>query len=910
MAQALRSAKTGRGGVVLVEGRSGAGKSRLLDLAAAGAAELGLDVARGAADEVTRLVPLAPLSSALGDPGLLWTGEETGATDQRLLMLERLRGPLERRVALRPMLLTLDDTHWADPMTLLALRSMTRDLASYPLVWMLARTKDGGDDRLFDVLERDGASRIALPPLAGPAVVEIVRDLLRAEPEADVLALTGLADGNPFLLTELIRRLRGEGVFEIADGHVRTVPARLPRVQAVTLERLRELSPRTRHLLQVASVLGRTFAVQDLAEMLGEPTHRLLPMLDEAMSAGIVGSAGEELAFRHHLLWQAVTGTVPPAVGRALHRDAGEMLLKRGGPAVPAAAHLLRSAGPGDVFAVRGLDQAAREVLRTSPQTAAELAGRVLELSDQADPEWPERAATAVDALTLVGRLTEAAELARAAMRRASSAQTPRLRCALAYILLLSARPEEALAEAEDMLAGSDLPEPVRDIVEWTVLWGLLSLNDLDAGRRRAATVLTRRRWLGGTAPVGARLMLSRFAMADGRVADAFTHLREAVRISKDGGALPAQQPYAQLMLCLLHRAVRQPEEADLAVRAAEEEIEAAGLTVLAAHPALFRAGLHLATGRLDDAADEARAAMTTAEELGIRLFIRMGLSMLALTAVRRGDVDAAVKHMRKHRSEGPANGMLFGLPWHQWVDALVTEAQGDRERAVEVLRATYTDARERRWAVGTAPLTPAWLTRLALDTGNVPYARAVVATAERLAGDNPGFPSLAAAAAHARGLLGRDPDALTGVVAALPQPWDRASCAEDAGVLLAADPGARDQAVAWLDQALDGYRRIGAQRDAARVRARLRALGVRRRHWAQPQRPPYGWDSLTDTERAVAGLIAQGMTNRQAAERMFLSPHTVSTHLRRMFPKLGVASRVELTRVVAEHCPSLLHEQ
>ena len=109
------------------------------------------------------------------------------------------------------------------------------------------------------------------------------------------------------------------------------------------------------------------------------------------------------------------------------------------------------------------------------------------------------------------------------------------------------------------------------------------------------------------------------------------------------------------------------------------------------------------------------------------------------------------------------------------------------------------------------------------------------------------------------------------------------------------------------LDEALEGYERIGALWDVARVRARLRALGVRRRHWAQPQRPAFGWDSLTDTERAVAGLIARGMTNRQAAERMFLSPHTVSTHLRRMFGKLDIASRAELARIVAEECPDLL---
>lgn len=87
-------------------------------------------------------------------------------------------------------------------------------------------------------------------------------------------------------------------------------------------------------------------------------------------------------------------------------------------------------------------------------------------------------------------------------------------------------------------------------------------------------------------------------------------------------------------------------------------------------------------------------------------------------------------------------------------------------------------------------------------------------------------------------------------------------------------------------------------------MRARLRALGVRRRHWVQSHQEEFGWNSLTDTERAVAELIAQGLTNRQAAARMFLSPHTVSAHLRRIFAKLDIASRAELARIFAEEHP------
>ena len=332
----LQAAKVGRGGILLVEGRSGVGKSRLLGITATAAAKAGLGVARGTADELTQLIPLAPLTSALGQSGRALPADDRltvcGPADQRLLLVERLQGPLEQRVAQGPLLLTVDDLHWADPITLLALRSMTRDLASYPLVWMLSRTSGSGDgpllDRLFDVLEHDGANRITLEALDERAVTDVVTDVLGAAPEPDVLALAGIVDGNPFLLVDRLEKLKSEGAFQIADGHVRMVSARLPCAQAVTQERLAELSARTRHLLQGAGILGRSFSVRDLAEMLGESTSGLLPMLEEAMAAGIVEPAGDELTFRHDLLWQAVIETIPAPVRRALHRDVGEMLLR------------------------------------------------------------------------------------------------------------------------------------------------------------------------------------------------------------------------------------------------------------------------------------------------------------------------------------------------------------------------------------------------------------------------------------------------------------------------------------------------------------------------------------------------------------------------------------------------------
>ena len=119
---------------------------------------------------------------------------------------------------------------------------------------------------------------------------------------------------------------------------------------------------------------------------------------------------------------------------------------------------------------------------------------------------------------------------------------------------------------------------------------------------------------------------------------------------------------------------------------------------------------------------------------------------------------------------------------------------------------------------------------------------------------------------------------------------------------MLHASHGERDQAIHHLKAALGGYRQTGADRDQARVRRRLRQLGIRRRHWStSPARPVTGWDSLTDTEQAVADLVAQGLNNNQVAARMYISTHTVAHHLRQAFRKLSIASRVELTRIVIE---------
>jgi ATP/maltotriose-dependent transcriptional regulator MalT len=911
LADLLHAAEHGRGGVLLVDGESGMGKTRLLAQAADAAAARGFTIWRGGADETGRLTPLAPLMTAFGEsaqvPTSAWTADP-GATDQRLRLVRKLQARLEERAVRGPQLMALDDLHWADSTTLLALRTLIPELSSYPLVWILSRTKGGGSaavERLYEGLARDGAIRMTLEALDDQAVAEIVTDVLGATPEPDLLALAAGAGGNPFILTELLGGLCDEDAIEIGDGRAHLVSQRLPhRMRAIAHHRLSRLSPPSWHILQVAAVLGRSFRVKDLADMLSERPSGLLAPMAEAEASGVVVPAGDMLVFRHDLLWRAVIETIPESMRQALHGQAAEMLLDRGGSAILAASHLMDSASPGDRSALSGLDRAAREVLPSSPPTAADLAIRALELTAPADPARFERAVTAVYALTNAGRLTEAIELARTALMRATlPAQAAQLRYELANTLLLAGHAGDSVVEAEKALDGQCLRDELRGLAEQVMFRGMFATHDR-RGRERAEAVVSAGGRHSAPARVGAHMLLTTLTWAEGRAAEAIDHIREATRIAAYG-PIEAQHSHPRLHLISLLTDTRQIAEAERILQAAEEEISDLTHITFTAVPALLRARLRLAQARLDDAATEAQAGLSIADKVGMHAFDLLGLAVLAIVAVQRGDLDAAATHIERYESlyqEG--QGSTYGMGWAAWAMTLVTEARAGPIPTISAFRGHFDDDTKQRWLLMTEPNAAAWLTRAALAAGDRSAAETFTTVAEGLHRGNPTFPVYSASAVHARGILDGDPAALAEASATHLDPWSSASASEDLGVLHARRSGGTDPAAAiqGLDQALEGYQRIGATRDAARVRARLRELGVRRRHWKQSERPLTGWAGLTDTERDIAVLVAQGLTNPQVAAQMFISRHTVKFHLGQVFRKLHISSRVELAGVAAEH--------
>jgi DNA-binding CsgD family transcriptional regulator len=191
-------------------------------------------------------------------------------------------------------------------------------------------------------------------------------------------------------------------------------------------------------------------------------------------------------------------------------------------------------------------------------------------------------------------------------------------------------------------------------------------------------------------------------------------------------------------------------------------------------------------------------------------------------------------------------------------------------------------------------------LVRGALADGDRDRAATLARQTQRLAMIMPGDRDMTAAVEHARGLIEQDPAALRRAAGRYAAARARASALEDAGNAWAGQ-GDQDRATTLLSQAYALYEEFGGDDDQARVRSSLRAAGTRLRHWTRADRPAFGWDSLTDTERRVADLVAQGLSNRQVANRVFLSAHTVAFHLRHIFWKLGITSRVQLARIAGE---------
>ena len=236
------------------------------------------------------------------------------------------------------------------------------------------------------------------------------------------------------------------------------------------------------------------------------------------------------------------------------------------------------------------------------------------------------------------------------------------------------------------------------------------------------------------------------------------------------------------------------------------------------------------------------------------------------------------------------------------WAHALLLEAEGKVADAFAMLAEIWDRCAQLGLTLDYRAFGPD-LVRLALASGERERAQTVAAAVAEIA-EQQDVPSLAGAALHCRGLADGDAEVLRAAATAYsqgPRPLELALASEDAGAAFARQ-GDTGRARGLLEQAAAIYERLGAARDLARAEAVFRAAGIHRGRRVTRGRPQAGWQSLTPTERSVADLVAQGLTNPQIGDRLFISRRTVQAHLAHVFAKLDLTSRAQLAALVAEH--------
>ncbi len=893
----LRRAERGSAGVVLVEGEPGIGKSRLLRDGCQQAEDRAFSLLAGAADPLAHAIPLFTLREALREP-LAGDDPDHSAPPGAAYQLARMRSRLERHAASAPLLICLDDLHCESEGTLAALRSLQRDLCDQPVAWLLARssTARGCADQLFALLGREGAVRIMLSRLDEAAEQMMLADAFGAPPDEKLAALAAGSAGIPALLAELIGSLREMGAVEVREGcAVLTIPNLPLQFREVAGQRLGQVTGRTRHLLLTAAVLGPAFRLEDAADMLGEPAASLLPAIEEAIDAALLTATDHGFAFSSELLRSSVAGLVPAPARRTLHRQYGEILLRRGTSATDAASHLLDGADPGDPASLPGLDRAVARTVRSAPQVAADLAVQALKLTRPGDPRALPRAVTAAEALSAAGRLEQAQGIAEATRARPlPTAAEHRLRCVMSWILCTRGQTCDAAAEAAAVLGARQVPREVRARARTA---NLQALSGVPTGHADGSVPAGQS---GEGTPAGL-ILQARRCWDRGEVRESLRLAREAAR----GSGVSPDARDSQPLLVLAATLVDMRELDD-----AETILDAAAASDIGSIPAssavtLLRARVHLAAGRLDDASAEATSALARARAIGAVSYVASARSVLALIELRRGHVEAAASHISGRPLRGTHAASIYARPETSLAEAQVLEASDGPAAALRGLADVCAGLPALPGPLLADPALAAWVVRTSVGAGDARLAAAAADAAASVAAANPGFAAACPAAAHALGLLHRDSGSLASAAATHADPWARASAAEDLGVLQERQ-GKRDEAVDALTSALSRYRQLGARRDEARVRLRLRELGIRHRHWTI--RPAGegagGWPSLTGTEQAIACLVAEGLNNNQIAARMYISTHTVAHHLRQAFRRLAITSRVELARIVVEQAP------
>jgi DNA-binding CsgD family transcriptional regulator len=893
----MDSLRNGIGGVLVIEGAPGMGKSRLLTEAVAMAHRYEMPAQHGEASRDRQDVPFYPLFTAMlgGDHpvGNVEVLRELGnSTDSAYWVVDHLQAAIAAEARRSPFAIVLEDVHWADNGTLTALRSLTAALVDAPVLWVLTvRTGFGGAPvrETLTALDRAGATRLMLPALSRGPVADMVGDAVRARVDDSLLEMVAKARGNPFLVSEIVRGLREENRLRVEGGLATATGDELPTcLVACMQERLDRLSGEASEVTRVAAVLPARFSAGLLAAMMERQPTALVSALAETVEAGVLVADGEYLRFGHDLLREATRACLPQSLRQAMERQSAAVMLAQGAAPDQVAAVLARSAEPGDREAIAALRRAAQSVARSDVNAAADFTRRALELLPADDDEHGRLVAETVVLLNRARRYEESEELAVTALGAATADGEAEIRLRLPAFTR-----HGSLARAEEnrraLLLG-DISDVARARHLALLAYNLM-MDDNDGSRRAAAekTAAAADAVDDLESKAIANITLACFDCVTGSAGDALDRLKQLYSRSR-ASDLPIAHLLSAAHYANALAAVGHVDEAvDLIstrMVLARQARNAMALDVWATYDGMAK----LAAGQLGAArvAAEAAAIPDRTDLTELDVLRAATLIEVALRTDDRNLLQQNLVHARAVFSAGSAmerrtagHALAMAARYRDDIDDAAHWCHPDME------------------LLG-APLTPQGLDQViesarvaALTRDDARRAR-VLRAVDRLSRDE--LPLFAAVSLHARGILDADRGLLiraAELLRASSRPLLYAAAAEDLGAYLLGTDDA-EQAPFWLNAAFDTYSRAGAVTDARRVSRQLRQLGVERRIVSR-SKAKTGWESLTDAELKVVTLVAQGATNRAVADHLHLSLHTVKTHVHNAFRKLGISSRAQL---------------
>jgi DNA-binding CsgD family transcriptional regulator/predicted negative regulator of RcsB-dependent stress response len=910
----LEAARRGEGGAALVEGPAGIGKSSLLSAAARLAVDL--EVRRARASELERDFPFGVVrqlfepalfgaspeeraqllagAGGLAERVLVGSSTDDGGAADAFAVLHGLYWLAANLAAMRPVLLLVDDAQWSDAASLRWLAFLLHRLEGVPLALVLAvRTGElGGERAVLDELCSDPSLQVIRPGvLSEPGVARLVEQALATAPDAEFLgACRQATGGNPFLLRELLRELAERGVAASPESAPLVERLGASGVGRALRARLRRLPPGCLELARAVSVLGDGCELELAARLAGLDDPAAAQAAD-ALAAAAILEPTRPLAFIHPLVRSSVYEELGAGERSAWHAAAARALAKAGADVERVAVQLLASEPRAGEDSVRMLQAAAESARRRdAPDVAATYLRRALH-----EPPPPELEPQLVFELGVdelrTGEIEAAVEHLTAALGRTTEPSHGALvALELATGLMFTDRAPDAidiLTDAIGKLAGAD-PELTARLV---VLRALAGWTSIDAHRRVLALPEPPRP--AGTTPrtTGERLLLGWQAGEEVFTGTAALACSLALRAFGDGELLAATGAHDPTFYLSIGPLIWSCafEDAEARFRAVLDDAGRRGSEVGFATASDFRAVLRWRRGNLAELEADARAAL--AREVAL-VGYPLAAVVLAEALVERGDPEAAEAELKAVGLDGGTPGTISAPLFHV-AGAHIALA---RQRPEEALALLFECGRvEEAWGVVTPSLT-SWRAEAAVllaRLGDLERADGLVGEAVRRA-EVFGSPVARGIALRAAALVAQptDHDGLAASVALLRDGRARLELARSLVELGAAlrRSGRRADAREPLREGLQVAVECGANALAGRAHQELVAAGAR------PRRDPTeSRSSLTASEGRVAHKAADGMTNREIAQALFVTENTIETHLRSVYRKLDINSRSQL---------------